>query len=101
MCEHGENRTSCISSDSVVLSHSDSSTSFFSGSTHKTWTKTRRSVFKHRKDGRFLSRESSLAAELSLDEDLPPFLRLKNDLLVAVQVLRVDPEKNKKIKKLV
>ena len=44
---------------------------------------------------------SSLAAELSLDEDLPPFLRLKNDLLVAVQVLRVDPEKNKKIKKLV
>ena len=36
---------------------------------------------------------SSLAAELSLDEDLPPFLRLKNDLLVAVQVLRVDPEK--------
>ena len=40
---------------------------------------------------------SSLAAELSRDEDLPPFLRLKNDLRVAVQVLRVDPERKTRI----
>ena len=50
---------------------------FFSGSTRKTWTKTRRSVFKCRKNGRSLSRESSLAAELFLNEDLPAFLCLK------------------------
>ena len=40
---------------------------------------------------------SSLAAELSRDEDLPPFLRLKNDLRVAVQVLRVDPARKTRI----
>ena len=93
LCEHGAKRTSCISSESVVLSHPDSSTPFLSGSTSKTWTKSRRSVFKRRKNGRSLSRESSLGAELFLNEDLPLFLCLKNDL-VALQFLRVDPEKN-------
>jgi len=34
---------------------------------------------------------NSLAAELSLEDDLPPFFRLKNDLLVVVQVLREAP----------
>ena len=38
---------------------------------------------------------SSLAAELSREDDLPPLRRLKNDLRVAVQVLRVEPEKTK------
>ena len=92
LCEHGAKRTSCISSESVALSHPDSSTPFLSGSTRKTWIQIRRSVFKHRKDGRSLSRKSSLGAELFLNEDLPTFLCLKNDL-VAVQFLRVDPEK--------
>ena len=34
---------------------------------------------------------NSLAAELSLEDDRPPFFRLKNDLLVVVQVLREAP----------
>ena len=67
---------------------------FFSGSTRKTWTATRRSFFKRRKGGRSSSRKSSVVKELSLEKDLPSFLSLKTDLLVFVQVLGVDPEKN-------
>ena len=74
LCEYGAKRTSCISSESEAVSHSDSSTTFFSGPTRKTWTKTRRSVFKRKNDGRFLSRESSLTDELFLNEASFPML---------------------------
>ena len=43
---------------------------FFSGSTRKTWTATRRSFFKRRKGGRSSSRESSAAKELASFSDM-------------------------------
>ena len=49
-------------------------------------------IFKQKKGRRSSSRDSSaansLAAELFLDENLPPFFRLKNYFLIVVYVLR-------------